>query len=184
MYTDYEFQSRKRLRLKNYDYSTHGYYFVTLCTENRDCLFGDIVNKIMVLNPAGNMIQSVWEGLSNLYPSVKVDSLIIMANHIHAVLVIENHLKANNKTGSFNLSSNLSLPTLMRNIKSYTTTLYIKGVKTENWLAFQNRLWQRSYHEHIIRNDRNLERIRQYIEDNPLKWDLDRNNPVFKKTNK
>ena len=123
----------------------------------------------MELNEAGKMVERIWYELSQFYPGVDIDSTIIMPNHLHGNIVL---------TGDIAVTApRLSLPDVVHRFKSLTTNNYIKGVGREGWKPFRNRLWQRNYYEHVIRNDDELDRIRQYIEENPMKWDEDEYNP-------
>ena len=154
----YGIVTRKEIRLKNYNYRDHGYYFVTICSHNRDCLFGEIIKKEMHLNAAGNMVQSVWSSLSQVYEGWIIDSLIVMPNHVHAVVC---NVLSGNKIG---------LPNLIRKIKSFTATNYKNGIELQNWAPFHEKLWQRNYYEIIIKNRDSLHRIRKYILENPSNW--------------
>ncbi len=157
-------QPRKKLRLSALNYKTKGYYFVTICSKNRNCLFGEICENKMSLNSAGQMIKSSLNSVQNLYFGWSIDTQIIMPNHIHAIFFLFQH-------------STLSLPEVIRNFKAYTTSRYIAGVYEHNWPAFSKQLWQRSYYEHIIRNEISLHKVREYIINNPAKWKEDRDNP-------
>jgi len=159
-------QERKRMRLENYDYHRVGYYFVTVCTNNRACLFGKIQDQEMLLNDAGNMIYAAWKSLPNKYPNVELDEFIVMPNHVHAIVIID-ILEAHP----------ISLPDIMRNIKSYANNRYMHGVREKRYSPFEKRLWQKGYYEHVIRHDENLKKIRQYIQENPLNRLEDQENP-------
>ncbi len=161
-----EIQPRKQLRMSGYDYRMPGYYFVTLCVNNRACLFGEILNGEMHLNAAGQMIQGVWHRISEQYRGWRVDTLIVMPNHVHVIVVLDDVP-----------TPTLSLPELMRNIISYTMTCYRHGVYNHHWLGFYKHLWQRSYYEHVICNESSLENIRHYIVNNPTQWEMDEENP-------
>lgn len=165
-------RTRKRLRLKGYGYKTPGYYFVTVCTNNRKCLFGKILNGKMNLNAAGQMIEQVLYAIPEYYFGWTVDSFIVMPNHIHAILV----LQAGPARGP---APTISLPKLMCNIKSYTITRYRHGVQKHHWEPFYQCLWQRGYHDHIIRNNDSLNKIRKYILNNPTQWAIDKNNQLL-----
>ena len=169
-----EKQPRKQLRMFGFDYKTPGYYFVTLCTNDRACLFGEVLNGEICLNAAGKMIENVWRGISERYTGWSVDTLIVMPNHVHAIILFCDKLsdKLTQRPAT------LSLPELMRNVQSYTMTCYRHGVYTKNWLEFHRYLWQRSYYEHVIRNENSLENIRNYIVNNPAQWELDEDNPA------
>jgi len=167
MNSNYNIKPRKKLRLFNYDYKTPGYYFVTFCTNNRDCLFGKIINGILYLNDPGKMVCQAIESIPTIYNGWIIDTFVVMPNHVHAIAVLSglNH-------------ECISLPDLVHNIKSYTTNKYIKGVLHNNWPQFYEKLWQKSYYDHIVRDRVNLIRIRKYILDNPLNWENDADNPI------
>lgn len=166
-------EPRKQIRLSGYNYKTPGYYFVTFCTEKRVCLFGDIINGEMLHNEPGQLIHNVFKNLQNFYFGIDVDTFVVMPNHIHAIIVIdrEGRTQRSAPTGD-------SLSDVIKNIKTYTTTCYIKGVDQKNWAPCYKRLWQRGYYEHIIRDTISLQKIREYIMQNPLCWDLDPDNPI------
>ncbi|HUT15100.1 MAG TPA: transposase [Anaerolineae bacterium] len=83
---DPEKRHRRSIRMRGYDYTEPGAYFVTICTQNRECLFGDVVDSEMVLNDAGRLVQSVWDAIPDHYPGVDVDTFVIMPNHIHGII--------------------------------------------------------------------------------------------------
>ncbi len=159
--------TRKTNRLRQYDYSKAGYYFVTLCIQNRVCLLGNVVNDQMILNHAGVMIENSWRQVSGDYDEVEIDSWQIMPNHLHGIIIL-----AEAGTGS-----TPSLSDVIGQFKSVTTNQYIGGVKHHQWHPFDKKLWQQSFHDHVIRNDQDLNRVREYIHNNPLKWALDEDNP-------
>ena len=189
------FRNRKNLRLKHYDYANDGAYFVTICANNRECLFGDIVDGQMHLNDAGLMIENLYQDLENKFANIQCGEYVIMPNHFHCVIHIQNDdIKQNvesvqNNVGVVSCANPLLgqqqgiAPTKLSNIvgafKSLTTNAYINGVKTKNWQPFDKRLWQRNYYEHIIRTEKSYNEIIRYIVDNPLKWELDQLNPNF-----
>ena len=163
---------RKLLRLPRYNYELAGYYYVTLCTQNRQCLFGDIKNDNMVLNDVGLMIHNIWSDIPNKYSCFSNDLFVLMPNHLHGILII------NDKLGpAQGPAPTLSLSDVLRNFKSLTTTCYMKGVDTNKFKPFEKKLWQRSYYEHVIRRNKSLDKIREYILNNPRKWHEDLNNP-------
>jgi len=148
--------NRKNIRLKNYDYRKNGFYFVTICIQNRDHLLGEISDTGHYIYDSGVMVQSVWNNLSQYYSGVKAHDFVVMPNHIHGIIELEN--------------SDLDLSEIIRRFKTFTTHQYIKGVHDKNWQLFYKRLWQRNYHEHIIRDDKSLKQLQQYILNNPLLW--------------
>ncbi len=185
---------RRSIRLKGYDYSQTGMYFVTNCTQNRECLFGDMVDGAMQVNAAGRMIKKWWLELNNKFPVVQTDEFIVMPNHIHGIVIIvgadlcvcpgEPDAQTEPDTcrdmdAQTNLGAHIGapLPEIVQWFKTMTTNEYIRGVKQHGWSPFPGKLWQRNYYEHIVRNENELNQIREYIINNPLQWELDRENP-------
>lgn len=200
---------RRSIRLRGYDYSQPGAYFITIVARDRACLFGEVVDGKMWLNDAGRMIGQTWEEIPSSYPGVETYAFVIMPNHIHGVIILVGagpracpYTYTNPQTNSptkphtcpesptkpqgigqpqgtgqpQGVAPTMSLPDVVHRFKTLTTKRYIDGVKSRGWLPFPGRLWQRNYYEHVIRNDESLERIRQYITENPLQWVMDREN--------
>ena len=177
-------RNRQTIRLPEYDYSLPGTYFVTICVQNRECFFGEIIDKNMIANKAGKMVQTIWNEIPEYYPGINIDVFQIMPNHLHGIIRVVGANpcvcpKNNGQTrGSVNGQTRGSAPTgglpmIVQRFKSLTTKQYIDGVKYDNWPPFSTKLWQRNYYEHIIRNENELNNIRQYIRDNPMKWQDD-----------
>lgn len=167
---------RRSIRLKGYDYSQPGTYFVTICTRKRMCLFGDISNGEMVLNPAGKMVEKWWLELENKFPTVKPDACITMPNHFHGIIVIvgaDLRVCPNYSDVKTGAHTGAPLPKILQWFKTMTTNEYLHGVKHQDWLPFTGKLWQRDYYEHIVRNDRELHAIREYIQNNSKNWTSD-----------
>lgn len=182
---DPERHHRRSIRLKGYDYTRPGAYFVTICTQNQQCLFGEVVDGEMRLNQAGHMVQAEWNALPDRFPSVGIDAFVVMPNHVHGIIVITNDIvgaglvPALNGATTINGATTRVAPTIGNVVgafKSRTTVLYTYGVKQIGWTPFRGRLWQRNYYEHVIRDESSLNHIRQYILDNPLRWAMDRQN--------
>ena len=177
---------RRSIRLKNYDYAQAGAYFVTIVTHGRKCLFGEVGGGLMRLNDAGRMVWEVWDSFPNHYPDVQCDTFTIMPNHFHGVVVLVGagpraRPGSNGQPQGVAPTRNaakMSLSDVVHRFKTLTTRRYIEGVKRFSWASFATRLWQRNYFEHVIRNDESLNRIRQYILDNPARWEFDRENPL------
>lgn len=188
---------RRSIRLKGYDYSQAGAYYFTIVAQHRACLFGNVVNGEMNLNDAGEMLWAQWEALPERFPHVELDEFIVMPNHGHGILVITDKAFDNPRRGAPLWSPEMgqaqgTAPTVptgdnqrhdptLGNIlgawKSIVTGEYIKGVHHKNWQPFERKLLQRDYWEHIIRNERELNAIREYIINNPANWENDDQNP-------
>ena len=182
---------RRSIRLKDYDYSQAGLYFVTIYTHRRCYLFGEIENSTVTLSAAGKMVRSVWNEIPSHYAGVEIDECVIMPNHIHGIIVIVvagPRACPDNKTGQPRggaptsdidgglLNRGYSLPEVVHRFKTMTTKKYVDGVKFDGWHRFDGKLWQRNYWEHIIRNEQELSCIRHYIENNPIQWESDKLN--------
>lgn len=176
---DHMLPQRRSIRIKDYDYSSVGCYFVTICTQNRECLFGHInsvgvdpcVDPTMALNEAGRLVNNWWKKLPEKFPNIELDIYQIMPNHLHGIIGVTNGI------GRTHGSAPTTLGTIIQWFKTMSTNEYIRNVKSNHWKSFNNRLWQRNYYEHVIRNDDDLSRIREYITNNPLQWELDEENP-------
>jgi REP element-mobilizing transposase RayT len=172
---------RRSLRLTDYDYSDTGAYFVTICTQNRACLFGEVVDGKLQLNDAGRLIQKLWEELPTRFAEVNINSFIVMPNHLHGIVLVgaqfiapdtpHNHRERNEK-GAMNRAPTLG--EIVRTYKALSTRMIRQTVNS----TFA---WQRNYYEHIIRCEESLNRIRQYILDNAVRWEFDRENPAATK---
>lgn len=237
---------RNSTRLQNYDYAKNGMYFVTICAQNRECLFGKTTDGEMKLNDAGKMIDIQWNELPNRFGNIELDEYAIMPNHFHGIIEIDNnkktdivgaplvgaHVTANGAiaeiragtanragiairagtvfragtrpapTGDKKIKKHVGAPLVVAQntmvakntvdisntigankigniigaFKSITTHEYIMGVKNNNWLPFIGKLWQRNFYDRIIRDENELNRIREYIFNNPSNWEKDENN--------
>ena len=157
------FLQRKNMRLKEYDYSQDGYYFVTICTQDRRYLFTE-------LNGIGKMADYWWNELPNHFKNeIDLDEYVFMPNHIHGILIRKN-------VGADRCVRPIKLGDVIQWFKTMTTNEYIKKIKSENWPKFDKRIWQRDYYERIIRDEREYFKIKNYIKINPERWGRDRNN--------
>ena len=168
---------RRSIRLPGYDYSQSGAYFVTICVDRRRCLFGDVIDGQMRLNQYGAIVAEEWQRSSVIRQEIELDGWVVMPNHFHAIVIINNPVGANGRSPLPNASpiprmKPKSLSSLMAGFKSITT-------KKINILrdAPGAKLWQRNYYEHIIRNSNAMNEIRQYIINNPLSWSIDQLHP-------
>lgn len=181
---------RKILRLKDFDYSTEGAYFVTICTNNLEDYFGKVIHEEMVLNRPGKMIEEWWKKLERKYEEVILDEFIVMPNHLHGILMIvrdilvgtDPRVRPKNKGKPVGADPRVrpanksTLSDFIKWFKTMTTNHYIRNVKVENWKPFDKKLWQRSFYDRIIRNEKELNNIREYIMNNPLKWEWEKGN--------
>ena len=170
---------RRSIRLPGYDYSKPGSYFVTLCVQERECLFGEVVAGEMILNPSGEEIEKWWRELPGKFPLVDLDEHITMPNHFHGIVVIVDPQTQPYHSPRRRLSwqaDSSPFGEIMQWFKTMTTNAYIRGVKECGWPRFYGRLWQRNYYEHLIRTGRALHNIRNYIRANPAMWAFDRDN--------
>lgn len=158
---------------------------MTICTENREDILGEIKNKDMELNEFGETVDKTIKNFSESQ-NIFVDTYCVMPNHVHLILVIVGAgLCASPNTMNSNEfrstrmplgSTQRSTPTLgeyIKRLKTMTTFVYSENVKKNNWIPFNKRVWQRNYYEHIIRSEKESNQIRQYIHDNPMNWEMD-----------
>ena len=201
------FPQRRAMRLRDYDYSQSGAYFVTICAQHRKCLFGAITDGKMRLNEIGQIVVECWNHTRQHFPSVGLGESVIMPNHFHGIIswgITETRIphppenintrrsevsssvdvNPTNRRGEVSSSVNVN-PTNRRGEVSSPTlgkiVAYFKYQSTKYINQHHNtpgtRVWQRNYHDHIIRDDPDLQRLRQYIQDNPMKWELDQLHP-------
>lgn len=175
----YNWRIRKKLRLKNFDYSQNGYYFVTICTKNRENFFGEIIDGKMFLNEIWKNVEQNWKNIILHYQNVEIDEFIIMPNHIHWIIIINvgNDYYRSRNIKNYGNENIHSLPNLSNIIKWFkiwcTKNIREKFQNFEFW-------WQKSFFDVIIRNENQLLKTREYIQNNPLKWEFDVNNPKNK----
>ena len=195
---------RRSVRLKGYDYSKKGLYFITICTQNCLCLFGNIEKGDMELNDAGIMIKHQWQELIHRFDKIKFHEFIVMPNHVHGIVEFvgaplvgvqnmnqQSIILQHHKMAQLNVNGGLHqkgescpkgqpqriAPTVgdvVGAYKSLTTNDYIQNVKKNNWQRFNKKLWQRNYYEHIIRDEKSYFQISEYIQTNPVKWREDK----------
>ena len=164
---------RRSIRLPGYDYSQSGAYFITICAYQRQCIFGDVIDGQMVLNQYGAIVADTYQWLCQRYPYWYTDEWIVMPNHFHAIMVLTDQpcrgVSRNAPT------TNKQRKPLGRLIGAFKTV----SIKKINILrdAPGTTLWQRNYYEHIIRNQDAMDKIRQYIINNPRSWSIDQLHP-------
>jgi len=210
------------IRLKNYDYSQQGPYFITICAQYMKYLFGEVNKEKMILNDAGLMLVKWYLEMENKFLNIRCGEYVVMPNHFHCIITIigqqnksientdahdrnrvistetpdahdRNRIITNvnpdahvgaplrgrptpekrvDTYGPNNKKYNTTIPQMVGWFKTMTTNEYIRGVKKYNWSRYDRKLWQKNYWDHIIRSENDLIRIRQYIKNNPVKWDI------------
>lgn len=161
------------IRLKNWDYSNDACYFVTICTKNKENFFGEIVNKEMILSSIGKIAYQNWLEIPNHFENIEIDEFIIMSNHIHGIIFINKktinvdtchgmYLQQQNKQNQFS-----------KPVKNSQYKESVKRYCNKNNISFE---WQSKFYEHIVRNEKSFNNIKQYIKNNPLNWSNDTNN--------
>ncbi|MEM9951748.1 MAG: transposase [Chloroflexota bacterium] len=179
---------RKSPRLKGYDYTSDGAYFVTICTQERYLLFGNVVNSEMRHDSLGALARHHWLDLPNHFDTVELDYFVVMPNHFHGIVVINNYLYEKVETGLTPTTNPIVGDAPVRPTKTKYPTLGLiigsfkaavtREARKQN--IFTGKIWQRNYHDHIIRDEDDLNRLRQYVVYNPAKWEEDR---FYRETN-
>ena len=173
--------SRHSIRIPGYDYSEVGPYFITICTHQRKTLLGEIKDQEIVLSEAGGMVHQSWQDLPQRFPGVVLDAFVVMPNHVHGVLGLVGAGLALPEAGAASSAptadgalavKKVTLPAIVRTFKS------LSAIHVNRALSRQGQpFWQRNYYEHVIRDEKSLDRVREYILHNPLRWALDAENP-------
>jgi len=167
-------RNRKLNRLKGYDYSQDGWYFVTICIKDRIECLGKIKNEKMEYSRYGDIVLKYWQTIPDYYKNVFFDEWVIMPNHIHGIIVIENPVETEQCSVPTMVGKNKKYGLLSKIVKSFKE-ISLKTIR-KNYNDYEF-IWQRSFYDHIIKNEKSLNKIRHYIYYNPAKWELDRNNP-------
>ena len=174
-------KTRRSIRLKGYDYAQYGAYFVTICTRDRRCIFGDVTDGKMYLSSHGRVVETEWLRTGEIRRNVELDDFVVMPNHMHGIVWLSPNVGARRAVPLRQPSRALekfgrpvpgSLPTIIRAFKSAVT----KAINAKRD-TLGHPVWQRNYYEHVIRDEDDLNRIRQYIDNNPARWAMDRENP-------
>ena len=169
-----ETHSRRSVRLKEYDYSQPGAYFVTVCSWLRGFIFGEIINGKMELNEYGMVLKQEWLNINNGRNNIDLDQFVVIPNHMHGIVVINpggvlQYAPADNALRS----PSQTIGSIIRKYKS-TTTRQINIIRSTPGMP----VWQRNYFEHILRNEIELNNIWKYIRNNPVRWAFDKDNPI------
>jgi len=187
MRRQHEKHHRRSTRLRGYDYSKPGAYYVTICTLDKKCYFGKIQSGNIKLTPVGSIVKQYWFEIQNHFDKVKckLDKFVVMPNHVHGILIL-----ANTKNVGFQYIEPLRRDVASRQTNKYQRVIprsigsiirCYKAAVTRwcNRMGYKYFHWQRGFYDHVIRDDRDLNRIRDYIINNPLKWHLDKCNPDY-----
>lgn len=169
-----EMYLNKSIRLKGFDYSSSAAYFVTICTRNRECILGEIIDGIMNLNEMGKIAYKVWDGIQSHFKKVELGCYVIMPNHVHGVIkILDEDSVGRRYICDLQEGINLKyqkLPVIISNYKAEVTRQIHKKYPESKFR------WQPSYHDRIIRSERELANIQRYVVYNPVKWDEDPEN--------
>jgi REP element-mobilizing transposase RayT len=173
---------RQSLRWDKHNYSSPGFYYATICIQDYRCLLGNVNSGVMNLNDAGRMVDAAWWQIPIQFPTLQLDEHVTMPNHFHGIIQmvgapLVGALGSAMPTGWAGTRPAPTLGDAVGSFKSLTTDEYIRGVHQLDWPRFQNHFWQRNYYDHVIRDQDELEKIRDYIRQNPLMWTCDRYNP-------
>ena len=177
MVYDLDKHRRRPMRLRGYDYSQPGVYFVTICIERRDCLLGRVQEAEILLSDAGRKVARWWREIHHKFPTIEIDEFIVMPNHFHGIVVLvePDRVGADLRVcPGGGRHAGVPLHTVVQWFKTMTTNEYIREVKQSGWRPFLGKLWQRNYYEHIIRDEIDWDLVRNYIINNPMDLKNDR----------
>lgn len=161
---------RRSIRLKGYDYAQAGAYFVTICARGRECLFGEVADGEMRLSAWGAIVARCWDDLPGHYATVELDAFAVMPNHVHGIIVLTGPT-AGGTTDSLDKTRH-ALPEIVRAFKAFSA----RRINEARGMV-GTPVWQRGYYEHIIRTERSLGRIQEYVATNPALWEADQLHP-------
>ena len=184
---------RRSLRVRDYNYSQAGAYFITICTRNRECLFGNVEGNAVLLNDVGRVVQGVWDALPVNFLGVELDAFVVMPNHVHGIIILNNvgvqFIAPHKDQGAMHpqgvrrgvpgshaaTPTQNRAPTLGEIIRAFKARCTHRINQLRGTHGFP--VWQRNYYEHVIRSESSLQEIREYISNNPAQWAFDRENP-------
>ena len=161
---------RRSIRLKSYDYAQAGAYFITVCAQGRECLFGECADGKFNFNEAGQFVKQCWFDIPRHFPHAELDAFVVMPNHVHGIIVITDSVGAKHFS-PLPRGTSKTIGSIVRGFKIGVTKWF--RINTDIFTV-----WQRNYYEHVIRNEESLNRIREYIQNNPARWAEDEENPA------
>ena len=175
--------------MKDYDYSQEGAYFVTICTHNHEYIFGEIEDGEIQYSEFGQIAAECWRWLGTQYEYVELDEWVLMPNHLHGIIIMRRgEVTSPDPKRDAGASDNPKQGAETAPLRIYTLGQIIAYFKYQTTISFNkitrtpgNRVWQRNYYEHVVRGEEDLNQIRQYILENPIKWDMDEENPHRRK---
>lgn len=175
-----KFPERKRLRHKDFDYSNPGYYFITICSEDKEEIFGRIEKGKMILSESGRIVYKCWYSIPEHFPDAELDQFQIMPDHLHGIIIINPH--SNTDVGDAYYASRknsgdakFASPTdRTKMLLSIIIQQFKRQVTIETRSLHNKKIFQRSFYDRIIRNEKELYNIRKYIIDNPMRWELEK----------
>lgn len=176
-------RQRKQIRLQGYDYSQEGRYFITICTKNREFLFGEIMNRTMFYNETGKIAENELLNISSHYENVDIERFVIMPNHVHMIVVIKKRVDSAERINPFP-TRKADIPNIIGKYKAGVTravgnAFMRSGVRSENCRTHSVIvIWQSRYHDHIIRGKKSYQKIYEYVGNNPAQWEADMHNPA------
>src|SRR3989339_1173292 len=171
-------QRKSSPRMQHWNYSQCGFYFITICVKNMACVFGDVMDDEMLLNDYGEIVKQQLLWLEKRYPYVELDQYIIMPNHVHVIVNITD--VGTGRDLSLPKSLSLPKPYKIKSIPELIGAFKTTSSKKIHQRGLTNFQWQRSYYDHIIRNNHELFQIQKYIKNNPQNWSMDQNHPKNK----
>ncbi len=172
-----KYPNRRSVRLRDYDYSQSGLYFITICAKDKVPLFGEIIDNEMILNQNGQIVRDCWLKTEQIRTNIVLGEYVIMPNHFHAIFAIDDSVCRGvlNTPANINIvpNDNPDMNTTSLQSPSQTVGAIVRGFKSSVTKCIGFPVWQRNYHEHIIRNKNSLQTISQYIIENPARWQDD-----------
>ncbi|MBD2199806.1 transposase [Calothrix anomala FACHB-343] len=174
---------RRSIRLKGYNYTQTGAYFITICTKGRQCLFGNVVQGEMQLNTLGYIAFNCWQTIPDHFPHIALDTFIIMPNHVHGILIIIDNSVGGLHCYPFNQNIEYNIGKFGKPLPGSISTVIgsYKSVVSKRiniiWQTHSQSIWQRNFYELIGREEKSINNIREYIVNNPRRWADDPENP-------